>query len=163
MRSFSGLYYYLLIGLTAITTAFFKVALSCKNIWFSIGVGAQIMVIILVIAKPYQNMCMNHMDTLLLMCLALQYFSMSTKLFQITKRFLFIPMVALCLMITVKVFNKHARFFKTILCMRCDSRRLRNFLNATEHTHTDNTDVYCPVAVQPLIQPTCSEMNYGTK
>ena len=163
MRSFSGLYYYLLIGLTAITTAFFKVALSCKNIWFSIGVGAQIMVIILVIAKPYQKMCMNHMDTLLLMCLALQYFSMSTKLFQITKIFLFIPMVALCLMITVKVFNKHVRFFKTILCMRCDFCRLRNFLNATEHTHTDNTDVYCTAAVQPLIQPTCSEMNYGTK
>ena len=157
MRCFSGLYLYLWIGLLPIVIIFMKEVLNSNNVLFSIAVGFLIMATILAVAKPYQRMYMNYIDTLLTLCVALQYFSISSGVFRLARVLICIPLVVLFLMITVKPFKKCVFSVKAPLkkcCSFCLSKLQRSALNCDkESSDTDNSEA------QPLINPTMSEIS----
>ena len=170
MRSLSGMYFFSMIVMFLIAGMFQdleKVIYSkLIKVQFSIGVSALIMLLIVATTKPYKKMYMNHMDTLLLSCLALQYFTMACELYQVTLTLLYIPMFSLFLVIVIKskVVN-HLRkvtcFCKFNGCIRKLFIFCQRFLPSTQHPHTDNSEDRSPIPAQPLIQPTSSEIDYG--
>ena len=169
MRSFSGLYFYLMFGVYLLVINIIKPVFHDYHnyIWFPAGVTAIIMALTVAITKPYKKMYMNHLDTLLLSCLALQNLALESKIFQSKGAILFTPIFALFLMIlvkTIKRFAKYPRKVKAKLQEYCIGTRLRKYLATKRHvcTHTDYCVSESPRAEQPLIQPTSSEISYGT-
>ena len=116
MRSLSGIYFFSMIVMFLFAGMFhnFENFIHSKliNVQFSIGVSALIMLLIIATTKPYKKTYMNLMDTLLLSCLALQYFAMACELYQVTLTLIYIPMLSLFLVIVIKskVFNRLRKF-----------------------------------------------------
>ena len=170
MRSLSGMYFFSMIVMFLIAEIFQRLERAIHSraikLQFSIGVSALIMLLIVATTKPYKKMYMNFMDTLLLSCLALQYFAMACELYQITLTLLYIPMLSFFLVIVIKskVVN---RLRKVIFSCKFNGciRKLFIFcqrtLPSTRHPHTDNSEANSPTSAQPLIQPTSSEIDYG--
>ena len=159
MRSFSGLYFYFMIGEFLLATLVLNLVIHGKIILFFTGVISLIMALTVAITKPYKKNYMNIMDTLLLSCLALQNFALASRLFRITRMFLLTPIFTFFLIILLKTimhFKKCPCNIKAKLCMCCVFFR---FLatNKRIHTETDSSE-----SAQPLIQPTSSEVGYGT-
>ena len=157
MRSFSGLYFYFMIGVYLLVTFILHLVFHYQHhsIFSPTGVTAIIMALTVAITKPYKKMYMNHLDTLLLSCLALQNFTSASKLFLITRVIFFIPIFAFFLMILVKPIKRCAKYPCNIKAKLVATKR---------HvcTHTDYCVSDSPRAEQPLIQPTSSEISYGT-
>ena len=172
MRSFSGLYFYFMIGVYLLVTfilhlVFHYHQIHHHSIFSPTGVTAIIIALTVAITKPYKKMYMNHLDTLLLSCVALQNFTSATKLFHITRVIFFIPIFAFFLMILVKTIKHVTRYpcnIKAKLQEYTIVTRLRQYLATKRHvcTHTDYCVTESPRAAQPLIQPTSSEISYGT-
>ena len=167
MRSFSGLYFYFMIGVYLLVIQILHLVLHGYNTMVPIGVTAIIMALTVAITKPYKKMYMNHLDTLLLSCLALQNLALASKMFQSKRVILFIPFFALFVMILVKPIKRCAKYprkIKAKLQEYCIVTRLRQYLATKRHacTHTDYCVSESPRAEQPLIQPTSSEIGYGT-
>ena len=158
MRFFSGLYLYLWISINAITIGIVKVVFHYLNVWFSIAVSFLIMAVILAVVKPYRKMYMNYMDALLILCIALQLFSMTSGMFRIARVLVSIPVVALFLLITVKLLKKCVFSVKTPLKKCCPFCVLK-----THQSERDiiNFEAASPEAAQPLIEPTTSEVSYN--
>ena len=173
MRSLSGIYFFSMIIMLLIAGMFQnleKVMLSgLIKLQFSGGVSVLIMLLIVATTKPYKKMYMNHMDTLLLSCLALQYFAMACELYQITLTLLYIPMLSFLLVILTKLIKKAANHLRKVTyfckfngCIQKLFIFCQRILPSTQHPRTDNSEVNSPTPAQPLIQPTSSEINYGT-
>ena len=156
MRCFSGLYLCLWICLNLITIAILKVVFHYHNLWFSIAVSFLIMAVILAVVKPYRKMYMNYMDALLLLCIALQFFSMSSGKFRIARVLITVPVVALLLLITVKLLKK------CLFSVRASFRKCFSYLIPHSERDIVNFEAPSPEAAQPLIQPTTSEVSYDS-
>ena len=159
MRCFSGLYLCLWICLNLITIAILKVVFHNKNVWFSIAVSFLIMAVILTVVKPYRKMYMNYMDALLILCIALQFFSMSSGMFRIARVLIFVPVVSLFLVIAIKVFKK------CLLPVKAPLKKCCSFcLSKIPHSERGivNLEAPSPEAARPLIQPTTSEVSYDS-
>ena len=167
MRSFSGVYFYFMTGMFSFATFALSVTIRVQNDWFSTSVIAMIMALTVAITKPYKKMYMNILDTLLLFCLALQNFTSASKLFHITRVIYFIPIFAFFLMILVKTI-KHVTSYPCNIKAKLQEytivTRLRKCLATKRHvcTHTDYCLSDSSTNEQRLIQPTSSEISYGT-
>ena len=172
MRSLSGMYFFSMNVMFLIAEIFqdFERVICSKliSVQFSIGVSALIMLLIIATTKPYKKMYMNHMDTLLLSCLALQYFAMACELYQVTLILLYIPMLSLFLVIVIKLIKKAANHLRKVTCFckfnGCIQKLFifcQRSLPSTRHPRTDNSEANSPTPAQPLIQPTSSEIDYG--
>ena len=171
MRSLSGMYFFSMIVMFLIAEIFQTLERAIHSraikLQFSVGVSALIMLLIVATTKPYKKMYMNLMDTLLLSCLALQYFAMACELYQVTLTLLYIPMLSLFLVIVIKTkvvnrLRKNIVSCKFNGCVRKLFIFCRRFLPSTQHPCTDNSEANSPTPAQPLIQPTSSEIDYGT-
>ena len=155
MRCFSGLYLLLWTGLSSITIGIVIVTFHYHRVWFCIGVSFQIMAIILAIVKPYRKMYMNYTDALLLLCIALQFFSMSSGMLRISRILICIPVFVSFVMITIKVLKKCLFPVKAPLkkCYSLCPLKISRMEHYTESIHSDTSET------QPLIYPT-SEISY---
>ena len=173
MRSFSALYFILTIGLiVSIMGLFDKVhVLHLYSIWFPAGIFILCTALTVAFVRPYQYSYMNHVDTLLLSCHALQCFALASGFFMIARILLLCPIISFSLIIIMIIIRSCLRTLKlrAVFWRKCAAYcRLKSvavsFLNRHNNInyYGENSRASSPTAAQPLIQPTYSEISYGT-
>ena len=163
MRSFSALYFCFRIG-TYLVSRLLKTLLLFDNIWFSNGVLSLCTALIVVFARPYKKDYMNHIDALILSSMALQCFGVASSLYQFVRILFIVPIIVFILIIIQRKMIRKLTW-KLNLCSICRKCCISYYLRRliTKHNyHRDNSREISPSSSQPLIQPTSSEICYGT-
>ena len=128
---------------------------------FSFTRGMIFLITALIIAslKPYRKDYMNHIDTLLLLDLALLCMSSNLQ-FTMIRILLFIPIAPFILTPLLKFIIHKNHNFKFITCISQKLCAIRALLNA-DHEAAQSSTADAPATVQeqePLIQPTCKRL-----
>ena len=171
MRSFSGLYFFLIL------TAYFTVLLThamnslylSVSRWFTIGTVLFFTLLAVTIAKPYRKAYMNYLDTLLLSNYTILCYVLSSEFrTQLVARILITTPIAVFIVsiILKKVYNMSKSYMCKLKSQSCipdsfncfRSKRMPIAVESTQNS-TANT----PTSTQPLIQPTSTVMSYGIK
>ena len=157
MRSFCGLYFLLRI---VVFTSSWSQKIASLDLWFTRGVIFFITALIISSFKPYRKAYMNHMDTLLLLNLALLCYVMSSDPNHSNLTVLTLPRILLSISMAVFILTPLLNNVKFI------SLKLRAIraLFATDREPAQSSTADAPATAQeqqPLIQPTSTEINYG--
>ena len=165
MRSLSGLYFLLRIVVFGSSWTL-KIT---NNSYFMRCIIFVITALVIASLKPYQKAYMNHMDTLLLLNLALLCYVMSSAsylpkstMLLFAKTLVSIPLAAFILISLLK-FIYQKLHLKVTTCISQKLYVIRALLN-TDCEPAQSSTADAPATAQeqqPLIQPTCTEINYG--
>ena len=164
MRRFASLYFfvrYSLCFLSAISCYFDKV----MSRFYTLGTFLFIITLLIALTKPYKKTYMTILDVLFLFIFSALCYSLSLQtphMIELTARILFaIPMVLLITYVTVNLFlTLHRGSFVRKYTCSCSTffKQIRNRhitegpLSTAANDHNE----------QPLTQPTCTVIDYGT-
>ena len=170
MRSFSGLYFFLILTVyfTLLLTHAMNSYLSVSR-WFTIGMVLFFTLLAVIIAKPYRKTYMNYLDTLLLSnYMILCYVLSSGFRTQLVARILITTPIAVFIVsiILKKVYNMSKSYVCKLKSQSCipdsfNCFRSKRMPIAVESTQSSTANT--PTSTQPLIQPTSTVMTYGIK
>ena len=159
MRSFSGFYFFLRIGIVIIIFVF-KFTQLVRDPILAFGLAFLFFALTVAITRPYQKGYMNHIDTLILFNMALLGIALSSELFLLARVLLFLPLV-----LFVGTLFAQLNKFCCHCCVKTVQQRCVCYCCKKVMSSSDNfssTRAVTPTAAQPLIQPTSTEISYST-
>ena len=165
MRSFSGLYFLLRIipfVINLVARQLFKVYHAVYR-WYSYGTVFFAAALIVALAKPYQKVYMNYLDSLILFDLALIYYTFlsGAPMVQAIMILLATPILAFIIIMVIKIIVRYAvRPLSKCTCSKFVIRKLVTLRTAT--ILCEEEQQFINAAKQPLIQPTSTVLSYGT-
>ena len=161
MRSFSGLYFFLRIVPYLIRSIMPLLNGDALIQCFFVGTGFFVTALVMTVAKPYHKAYMNHVDTIVLLLLALLCYMVlaGSYVLQIAKILLAAPILIFILINAGRMFRFIIKHLLKYTYLSIFKEKCITLVKAVFLSKRSAMDV--KTATQPLIQPTCSVIKYG--